>query len=887
MKRLVKLPGSKARTRADVDAELQFHLEGRIEELMAGGMSREDATREAHRRFGDPSEVGAEVVRIDDVTLRRASISERLKDLSRDVRYGTRGLSRRPLYTLAIILTLALGVGANAAVFSVVHAVLIKPYAIPGIDRLAMVRNDYPLMGLREAGLSPLEALDLFERRDLFDNATGVGGEPATIDVNGEPTRVSGAPTLGEFFATMGVRPMLGRGYGPEDSQFGRPRVVVLSHQLWQQLSGDSAIIGTTIRLGDTPHEVVGVLPPTFAFPRNAQYWRPLQLDSTLLNQERSRGTLITGFIGRMKAGLTVERLDAEMKREAERFHRAWPRGYSRGDSDAITAPIGGHTMLAKSFIVQQAGDLRPIVLALLVAVVLVLLLACANVASLQLVRAAGRARELAVRAALGAGRAAIARQLFIESALLTLGGALAGLLIARWAVMAVSGLDLARYQVLKGLTLNGPVLAATAVAAILSGLLVGMAPGLRAMRVDVSEALRDSSRGASGGASRHRLLRITVVTQYALTLLLLVGAGLTMRSLDRLLRVDTGFNADDVVAFTVSIPRGRFADQKQSVAFWQALNARLAAIPGVQSVGFALGAPFTGSAGSTSYTLPGVPVREGEPQRHANQAFVFGDYFKTMGITIVRGRGFTVDDALSGAPLMVVDEALVKQSFGDRDPIGAAISHGPEGTIIGVARSVKLNDLTEEAHPLVYHSRPVGALTAVLRSSLPREQVLAAARVGLREVDPSIPFANGVSLRERIDGSLGPRRLSTWILGAFAILSLILALLGVYAVMSHVVSDRMREIGIRAALGAQRSSIMGLVMRDGLTMAVLGLVIGAAVFAATGRLLRALVYGVPVFDVVTMTGAAVVLVSAALGACYLPSRRAVRVDPALTLKAD
>ncbi|MBC7896337.1 MAG: ABC transporter permease, partial [Cytophagaceae bacterium] len=383
MKRLVNLPGSKARTRADVDAELQFHLEGRIEELMAGGLSREDATREAHRRFGDPSAVGEEVVRIDDVTVRRASLAERLQDLSRDIRYGSRGLSRRPLYTLAIILTLSLGVGANAAVFSVVHAVLVKPFAIPGIDRLAVVRNDYPLMGLRDAALSPLEALDLFERRDLFENGAGVGGEGATIEVNGDPTQVVGAPTIGDFFATMGVRPLLGRTYRPEDSQFGRPRVVVLSHRLWTQLSGDTAIIGTTITLGETPHEVIGVLPAEFTYPRTAQYWRPMQLDSTLLNQERSRGTLITGFVGRMKDGVTVERLDAEMKREAERWHRAWPRGYSRGDSEAITAPIGGHTMFAKSFVVAQAGDLRPIVIALLVAVVLVLLLACANVASL------------------------------------------------------------------------------------------------------------------------------------------------------------------------------------------------------------------------------------------------------------------------------------------------------------------------------------------------------------------------------------------------------------------------------------------------------------------------------------------------------------------------
>ncbi|MEP7384373.1 MAG: ABC transporter permease [Gemmatimonadota bacterium] len=883
MKRLVKLPDSAARADADADAELQFHLEGRIEELMARGMTREAAEQEALRRFGDRTRVHAEMQRIDAESLRRITLRERLHELLRDIRFATRTLLRRPIYTGAILATIALGVGANAAVFSAVYAVLVKPFDVPGISRLAVVRNDFPLMGLREAQLSPLEAVDLFARRDLFTTATAVGGEGATIEVNGEPTRATGAPTIGDFFGTFAVQPLLGRTYRAEDSDVGRPKVVVLSHKFWTQVSGDSAIVGTTLRIGETPYEVIGVLPATFGYPRSAMYWRPMQLDAGLLNQSNGRAVLITNFVGRMRDGMTVERLKGELKAIAEQWHRQYPAAY---------ASVSDHSMLATSFVVAQAGDLRPIVAALLVAVTLVLLLACANVASLQLVRAASRARELAVRAALGAGRGAIVRALLVESTLLTVGGALLGLLAARAAVRSVRALDLAQYPVLNSLELSAPVLAFTAGIAILTGVLIGVAPGLRAMRTDVSAALRDSSRGSSGGAARHRLLRVSVVSQHALTLLLLVGAGLTMRSLDRLLRVDPGFVADDVVAFSVSLPQNSYVDAGQRLAFWQSFEEKLQAIPGVQSVGFGLGAPFTGAAGSTTYELPSVPARAGESRRHANQAFVFGDYFKTMGIDIVRGRALTHADGSSAASVMIVDETLVKQSFGSTDPIGATIVHGPEGTIIGVARSVKLADLTEEAHPLVYHNYGraagwVGSLTAVVRTTLPTPVMLKAARRALAELDPSIPIASGTSLRARIDDSLGPRRLSTRILGAFAALALVLAVLGVYAVMSHVVSDRTREIGIRAALGAQKSQIMAMVMREGLVMAAIGLAIGTVLFVAAGRLMQSLVFGVQVFDLLTLLGATLLIVGAAVGACWLPSRRAVRVDPARTLKAD
>jgi predicted permease len=845
-------------------------------------MPRADAEREALRRFGNREVVEAEVARIDDATLRRARWHERATDVLRSVRYAARGLARRPLYAGAIVLTLALGIGANAAVFSAVHAVLLRPFAIPEIDRLAVVRDDFPLMGLRNTAVSPLEALDLFEHRELFTMAAAVSGEGATIEVGGEPTRTVGSSTIGEFFGTFGVRPLLGRFYRLEDSQVGRPQVVVLSHRLWQQLSGDSAVIGRSLVINDQSYEVIGVAPPEFAYPRTAEYWRPLVLDSAWMNQDTRRGTLTATFVGRMRDGVTVERLARDLRAVADQWHRAYGTNYERG----------GHTLVPVSFVDHQAGQLKPAISALFVAVILVLLLACANVAGLQLVRAAGRARELAVRAALGAGRGAIARQLFLESALLAAAGAVAGIALGRAALAWLTHLQVTQFPALAGLSLNGPVLLFAVAVAMASGVAIGVAPSFRAARLDVNEALRASGRGSSAGAGRHRLLRASVVVQNALTLLLLIGAGLTLRSLGRLLRVDPGFEPARITTFTMSLPAARYTNGEQRRAFFSQLNERLAALPGIESVGFALGTPFTGGAGSTLYALPGVPQQPGEAQRHANQAFVFGDFFRTMGIPVRRGRAFSAGDYSSGATVMVVDETLVRQSFGDRDPLGAAIEHGPRGTIIGVAKSVKLADLAEEAHPLVYHNYAatagyVGALTAVVRSTLPTEQVLRMARGIVRELDATLPISNGTALRDRVQDSLGARRIVAYVLGGFGALSLILALLGIYAVMSHVVADRTREIGIRTALGARRSQVVGMVLGEGLVLALVGLVIGAVGFVAARRAVQGLLFQVGTLDAVTLGSAAALLAAATLMACCVPAWRAVRVEPSVTLKGE
>jgi predicted permease len=883
MKRLFRLPFSRARVRGDVDAELSFHLQGRIEELIASGMSREDAELEAQRRFGDRSVVAQELERMDVRAYERRALGDRLAGYWRDARYAARGLARRPLYALALVFTLALGIGANTAVFSVFRTVLLRPLAVPEVGRLVVVRDDFPLMGLRNTAVSALESIDLFERRDLFQAGTAIGFNSATITIGGEPTRVVASTTLGEFTNVFGVQPILGRFYRPEDSQFGGPAVVVLSHQLWQQLSSDSSIVGRTLLIGDTPHEIVGVMPASFAFPsKTTMFWRPLVLDSLTLDQSRSRGTLTQLFVGRMRPGLTIDRLGAELRGVAQRWHETYTTksSYLRG----------GHSLTTQSLVEYLAGQLKPILIALFAAVALVLLITCANVASLQLVRGAGRTRELAVRAALGAGRTAIARQLIIETGLLAIAGGVSGLLLARLGLVWITALNITRFPALKNLQLDASVLAFTAGVVVLAGILFGSAPALRAASVSVNDALRDSSRGASAGVTRHRFLRSLVVLQSALTLVLLIGATLLIRSLDRLLRVDPGFVAQNVVTFYVGVTP-KYPEGAARVSFFRSLEERLRAIPGVQAVGFAAGTPFSGSAGSTLYNLPGIAAQPGEGQRHANQAFVYGDYFRTLGIQIVRGRGFSEADYATGAQVVVIDETLARKSFGSRDPIGAVIEHGPEGTIIGVAKSVKLADLSEPEHPLVYHNFANGGylagMTGVVRASIPTSAVIAAARAAVKELDPSLPVSNARSLSERVAESYGTRSFATGVLSGFAILSLVIALLGVYAVMSYVVSTRTREIGIRLALGAARSTISRMILWEGAALAALGLAIGVLAFLGLGRLLRALLFGVGTYDPIAL-GAGVVLIAAiTLLASYIPARRALKVDPLATMRAE
>ena len=881
-RRVFRIPFSRSALRTGVDDELRFHIEGRIEELMSKGVSRADAEREVRRRFGDVDVIERELEVIDRQTMRRRSLRETLSALAFDARYALRGMARRPLYTAIVVVTLALGIGANTAIFSLVNAVLLHPLPTPGLDRLVVVREDILGLNLRDAQLSPGETVDLFARRDLFAAVAAQTGGSMNLTGQGEPQRVSVLRTFGDYFGLFGVRPYIGRIYRPESSTAPGTRVALASYGFWQQvLGGDQRAVGRSLELDGTKFEVIGVLPPDFQYPRSAQLYTPFQLDPVFLTPQR-RNSLFMTVIARPRDGLSAEQVATGLRMEVVRWHDRYP-GYDLA---------GQFVLHATPFVAYLAGDLRAVLLALMGAVALVLLIACANVGSLQLVLAARRAKEIAVRAALGAGRATIVRWLLVESLVLAVAGGILGIGIGVVILRLVTRLDAAQYRLLTNVHLDARVLAFTSAVVVVAALLFGVVPAIRAARVDLQDALKDSARGSSLSFARHRFLQASVVVQVALTLMLLLASALTVRSLARVLELDPGFRPAHVTTMQLTLPGTRYANNAARIAFYNTLIERLRAIPGLESVGLASYLPFNGGTDSSPFELPGRPPAPNEPARHANTEVIAGDYFRAMGIPVLRGRTFTAADANGdGAETVIVDEYLAKSFFPNEDPIGKAIIHNNRATIIGVVKSVTQEYLGQAPHPTVYHYYPqepwLGFTTAVMRSSLPDDQVAALARAAVRELDPQLPVFDVKTMSERVSASLTPRRLAMYVLLGFAALSLALSVLGIYGVISYSTAQRTQEIGIRMALGANPRDVTRMVLRDAMILAVTGVVAGAVLFLGVGRVLASVLYGIGPRDPLTIALGIVVLAVVALVASYLPARRAARVDPLVALRGE
>ncbi|HEU4564418.1 MAG TPA: ABC transporter permease [Gemmatimonadaceae bacterium] len=800
--------------------------------------------------------------------------------LLQDVRYAIRSLARQPAFAAIAILTLALGIGANTAIFSAVNAILLHPVEAPRLDRLVVIQDDMPGLQFRNAQLSPSESEDLFARTDLFSASGAYTGGTATLTGAGEPRRLRAAWTMGRFFDVFAVRPHLGRFYRAEESEEGQHQVVVLSYGLWQELSGgDPSFVGRTIEIDARPYQVIGVMPREFRFPRTAQLFMPKLMNAAWRSPDR-RATLTMQFVGRMRDGLTMERLRAGLDDEARRWHERWdyPAEYQ-------------HALVTLPFVQWLAGELRPILLVLLGAVGIVLLIACANVASLQLVRASRRAREIAVRAAIGAGRGRLVRQLLVESGVLALAGGLAGLWLGTMLVQGLAAWAPAGYPELQMLRLDGSVLAFTAGAAVLAGLLFGTLPAWRAGQVDAHEVLRESGRGLSGGLGKSRFLRGSVVAQVALALVLLLGSGVTVRSLARLMAVDPGFRPEHAVTMRIDLPKARYARLEQAQAFEDQLLERLRAIPGVEAVGATYGLPFSDQGNSSPFDIIGEPPLA-SGQRHANMWFVDGDYFRAMGIQLLRGRAFEPTDRDGSPWVAVIDEQLAKQYFPGQDPIGRRISQGPEATIIGIVRSVKSSELGAPDKATIYYTYRqatwvLGNFAFVARGTIPADRLAAEMRGAATQIDPQLVAFDVQPMTERIAQSLGSRRLAMMVLTGFAALSLVLALLGIYGVISYGTAQRTREFGIRIALGARPGDVTGMVLRQGALLAAVGMTLGTLAYLATGRALSALLYGITPTDPLTLAAGILLVLPIALLACWLPARRASRVDPVEALTVE
>jgi predicted permease len=789
-----------------------------------------------------------------------------------EVRFAIRTLRKNPGFTAAVVLTLALGIGANTAIFSAVYGVLLRPLPVERIDRLAVVQTDAPGLGLRRFPLTPGQAEALQKRTDLFVASGSAYGSDFTLTGSGEPQRLAGYSTTGDFFGAFGVRPEIGRFYAPEESETGRENVVVLSHELWQRLcGGDARCLSRKIELNGALFQIAGVMPPRFSFPWGAELWVPLPKGA-------QEGASVLRFVGRMRDGLSLAELDLKVKQESARFNeRNGP------------PPEWKLTMLANPFPHYVAGQLRPVLIVLMTTVGFVLLIACANAGGLLLVRATAREREMAVRAAIGASRSALVRQTLIESLILSAAGGMAGVLGAMFC------LDLyARLQPVDlpaaAPTINWPVLIFAAAVSILSGLLFGIAPAWRASQAAPGPGLSETTRNATAGRTGRRLLSGFAVAQIALAQVLLIGSGLFIRSLAKLIGTASGFQTDRVMSARFSMPEGIRQESASMVALLDQLEERLAGVPGIEAAGITNNLPFADGRSSSPFRIPGRPGPRGASAMHADRRMVSPGYFRVMGIPLLRGRMFDQRDAAQAPPAVLIDEQLARQFFAGEEPIGRQIDQARMATIVGVVGAVKHADLAEEWKPSIYYSTRQFAprwAGIVVRTSLDAASAERALRTAMASVEDRVALFDFQPMQVRVARSLGARRLAMGVTTAFGALSVLLSVIGIYGVISYSTKQRTQEIGIRIALGAEPRQIAGMILRKGVTIAGLGLAAGVAAALALAPFLSTLVFGIRPEDPVTISVSLAILAGSALFACYLPARRAARVEPGTLLRQE
>ncbi len=807
-----------------------------------------------------------------------------------DVRYGLRRVLQSPGFSAVVVATLALGIGANAALFSVVDAVLLRalPYAAP--ERLVTVEHYYPSLNHLKASVSAPGFRDYATLTEIFSGVAVEDSWGANLTGEGEPERLRGALVSGRFFGTLGVPPAAGRPVVPGDDVAGRERVVVLSHGLAERLlGGPRRAVGRSLLLNGRSYQVVGVMPPSFrdVSKQGVELWAPLVFSPEDL-AEANRPNEHLALVARLRPGISPERAQAELTGFAGRLKRAYLQIYPADWNLALT------TLHEKA-----VGDLRVRLLVLLGAVGAVLLIACANVASLLLARASGRAREVAVRTALGATRWQLVRQLLVESLLLALAGGALGLALAvlamRAAARAAGALAFAGLP-LADLRLDPAVLLFTAAAALGTGLLFGLAPALATARADTQQTLREGGRSASAGRSRQRVRRALVIAEVALALALLVSAGLLVKSFARLADVSTGFRPDHLLTFTLSLPKDQYPTEAQQVALFDRALARLRAVPGVIDAGATSTLPFSGDWATAGFQVEGYVPPPKEPAPWGDLRVVTPGFFSTLGVPLLRGRAFTEEDGPRAVKVAVVDEEMVRRYWPHADPLGKRILFSIPGkpteplTVVGVVRHTKHEGLDAGARVQLYLPlRQMGYsfLYVALRTATEPRAALPAVRAALREVDPALPLFGVHTMSELVEGSTAPRRVSALLLALFSGMALLLASLGIYGVMSYAVAQRGHELGVRMALGAAKGEMLRLVLGQGMALAASGLALGVVAALGLTRLLQSQLFAVQPTDPETFLAVTAILAAVALAANLLPALRATRVDPVVALREE
>ena len=799
-----------------------------------------------------------------------------------DIRYAVRNLIKRPAFTLIAAVTLALGIGANTAIFSSVYALLLKPLPFPELDRVVAVWDSNPGKGVVRNEVAMANYLDWRAQTQSFEQLALYSWWSANLTGVDPPERIQGFVVTANFFDALGVKPVIGRNFTEEENQPGKDTVAILTHKLWQRrFGGDPNIIGKTITLSGDVCTVIGVLPQNFAYPVNAEVYSPIRMTPESAGNRQFHSFYV---IGRLKHGVPVQSAQAEMDNITARLEQQYPE--TNTGLRATVFPIVADTVRKYELGLWMG----------MAAVGFVLLIACANVANLMLARASGRQKEIALRAALGASRWRIIRQLLTESSIVALLGGALGILVAVWgidALLAANPGDAAKFAPgWSQLGINLPVLIFTLALSVLSGLLFGLAPALQVSKPDLNSALKENSRQSSGRS--HWLRSSLVVAEVALSLVLLVGAGLFFRSFITLFKTDPGFNPDNVLTMNLILSPDKYKEESQNVAFYGDLVQRVKARPGVESAAVVNFLPLGGSNSSDAFLVEGAPKPAPGNENIGRYRVCTPDYFATMQIPILKGRAFTDQDKAGAQPVVIVNETLARKYWPGQDAIGKRIrvdglDRAPWMEIVGVSKDVR-HELTIEVTPEFYlpHAQDGWrSMVLVARTTIDPASLAGSIRQDVWAIDKDQPVFDVRTMQEVRSISVGLQQFNSMMIGIFAAVALLLASIGIYGVMAFAVTQRTREIGIRMALGARKTDVLKLVVVNGMRLALIGLAIGLVASWALTRFISNLLFGVEPTDPLTFTAVSLCLLAVAFLACYLPARRATKVDPLEALRYE